>query len=91
MHRGLKSGQKVCILGGLGGVGSLAIQMTKAMGAASSADMIEGSGMDSVVNCKEQHVAEELEGKELDLVIDTVGGIDCWTAANGGLEKGGKC
>jgi NADPH:quinone reductase-like Zn-dependent oxidoreductase len=95
-HGGFKSGQKVCILGGSGGVGSLAIQMAKAMGAAhvyatgSSVDMIKGFGADTVINYKEQSVVEELKGKELDLVYDTVGGVEGWEAAKGGLKKGGK-
>lgn len=95
-HGGFKSGQTVCILGGSGGVGSLAVQMAKAMGAAhvyatgSSVDMIKGFGADTVINYKEQSVAEELKGKELDLVFDTIGGIKDCEAAKGALKKGGK-
>jgi NADPH:quinone reductase-like Zn-dependent oxidoreductase len=95
-HGGFKSGQTVCILGGSGGVGSLAIQMAKAMGAShvyatgSSVDMIKGFGADTVINYKEQSVVDELKGKKLDLVFDTVGGYDSWLAAKGGLKWGGK-
>jgi 2-methylene-furan-3-one reductase len=93
---GFKSGQTVCILGGSGGVGSLAIQMAKAMGAShiyatgSSVDMIKGFGADTVINYKDQSVADGLKGKEIDLVFDTVGGNEGWVAAQGGLKKGGK-
>jgi NADPH:quinone reductase-like Zn-dependent oxidoreductase len=92
----LESGQKVAILGGSSGVGSLAIQIAKAMGAAeiyatgSSVDMIKKLGADTVINYKEQSVVEELKGKELDLIFDCVGGIEGWEAAQGGLKKDGK-
>jgi len=95
-YGGFESGQKVCILGGTGGVGSMAVQMAKAMGAShvyatgSSVDMIKSLGADTVINYREQSVVDELKGKELDLVYDTIGGIEGWKAAQGGLKKGGR-
>lgn len=95
-HGNLESGQKVAILGGSSGVGSLAIQIAKAMGASeiyatgSSVDMIKELGADVVINYKEQSVEDELKGKELDIVFDCVGGIEGWRAAQGALKKDGK-
>jgi NADPH:quinone reductase-like Zn-dependent oxidoreductase len=96
-HGGFAEGQTVCILGGSGGVGSLAIQMAKAMGAShiyatgSSVDFIKGCGADTVINYKETNVVEALKGKDLDLIFDCAGGYDGWLAAQGGLKKkGGK-
>ena len=92
---GLKPGMKVAILGGSGGVGSLAIQIAKALGASyvyatgSSVDMIQSLGADAVINYKETSVVESLKGKELDIVFDTIGGYEGWQAAQGGLKKGG--
>jgi NADPH:quinone reductase-like Zn-dependent oxidoreductase len=94
-HGKLQAGQKVCIYGGTGGVGSLAVQMAKALGASeviatgSSVDVIKGFGADTVINYKEQSIADELKGKELDVVFDTIGGYEGWEAAKGALKKGG--
>lgn len=92
-----KSGHKVCITGGSGGVGSIAIQVAKAMGAAevwatgSSVEFIKALGADYVINYKEESVFEALKGKQFDIILDTVGGLDPWKAAQeGGLQKGGK-
>lgn len=96
-HGGLESGGRVAILGGAGGVGSLAVQMAKhSLGAShvfatgSSVEFIKGLGADTVINYREVNVEEELKGKELDLVFDTVGGIEGWQAAQGALKPGGK-
>jgi len=94
-HGKLRAGQKVAIMGGSGGVGSLAVQMAKALGAAhvyatgSAVDLIKGLGADTVINYKETSVVEAMAGLELDLVFDTVGGVDNWLAARGGLKRGG--
>ena len=93
----LKPGNKVCINGGSGGVGSIAIQVAKAMGASeiwatgSSVDFIRELGADKVINYKEESVFEALKDQQFDLIFDTVGGLDPWKAATqGGLKKGGK-
>jgi NADPH:quinone reductase-like Zn-dependent oxidoreductase len=94
-HGKLRAGQKVAILGGSGGVGSLAVQMAKALGAGhvyatgSAVDLIKGLGADTVINYKEVDVVAAMDGLELDLVFDTVGGVENWLAAKGGLKKGG--
>lgn len=92
-----KSGHKVCITGGSGGVGSIAIQVAKTVGAAevwatgSSVEFIKALGADHVINYKEDSVFAALKGKQFDVIFDTVGGLDPWKAAQeGGLKKGGK-
>lgn len=94
---GLKKGYKVCINGGSGGVGSIAVQIAKTMGAGeiwatgSSVEFIKELGADKVINYKEESVYEALKGQQFDIIFDTVGGVDPWKAAkNGGLKKGGK-
>ena len=94
-YGGLKEGMSVAILGGSGGVGSLAVQIAKALGAAhvyatgSSVEMIHSLGADTVINYTETSVVDALKGKDLDIVYDTVGGYDNWQAAQAGLKKGG--
>jgi len=96
-HGNLQSGQKVAILGGSGGVGSLAVQMAKALGAehvyatGSSVELIRNLGADTVINYREvSSIEEEMKGLDLDLVFDTVGGIENWKAAQSSLKSGGK-
>jgi len=94
-HGEFKESQKVCILGGSGGVGSLAVQIAKAMGASevwatgSDVEGIQKLGADKVINYREKSVVDELQGQELDLVFDTIGGKEGWEAAKGALKKGG--
>jgi NADPH:quinone reductase-like Zn-dependent oxidoreductase len=94
-HGKFKSGMSVCIFGGTGSVGSLAIQMAKTMGAShvyatgSSVDLLKKLGADTIINYKEQNVADALAGKDIDIVLDTVGGIEGWTTAKRCLKKGG--
>jgi NADPH:quinone reductase-like Zn-dependent oxidoreductase len=88
-------GARVGILGGSGGVGSFAIQMAKALGAAfvittsSNVEMVTNLGADEVINYREKDVVESMTGKDLDLVFDCVGGVESWNAAQQGLKKGG--
>ena len=98
LHAGkLKPGHKVCIHGGSGGVGTLAIQIAKTMGAkeiwatGSAVELIKGLGADKVINYKEESVYKALEGQQFDIIFDTVGGLAPWKAAKkGGLKKGGR-
>lgn len=95
IHGNFKEGQKVLIYGGSGGVGSLAIQMAKALGASevystgSSVDMIKGFGADVVVNYKEESLMDGLKGQDFDLVFDTIGGYEHWEVAQASMKKDG--
>lgn len=75
----LQKGQKVLIHAGSGGVGSLAIQMAKHLGAevatttsAVNAEMVKILGADVVIDYKTQKFEEELS--DYDLVLDMMGG-----------------
>jgi NADPH2:quinone reductase len=82
----IKAGQNVFINAGAGGVGHLAIQLAKIVGAnvcttASSeekADFVRSLGADMVINYKEQDFVEAImdwtDGQGVDIVMDNVGG-----------------
>ena len=78
-HIGLKPDQKILIHGGAGGIGSLAIQIAKNIGAyvattVSSEDIeyVKGLGADEVIDYKTQDFSTIL--KDYDAVFDNVGG-----------------
>ena len=87
----VKEGDKVFIGGGSGGVGSLAVQIAKALGAGeiwvtgSKVELIERFGATKVINYREEDVVEALSGQAFDAMVDTGG-----TAKQGGLKKGGR-
>ena len=92
---GFEAGKTIAVLGGSTGVGSLAIQMAKDMGAAhiystgTSKELIEGFGADTVINYRTESAMDELQGKELDVVLDCVGGIENWKIAKSALKRKG--
>ncbi|RUT90265.1 NADP-dependent oxidoreductase, partial [Mesorhizobium sp. M7A.T.Ca.US.000.02.2.1] len=78
-HGGLKSGQRVLIHGGAGGVGHLAIQFAKAAGAfvattvsAEDVVFVRELGADQTVDYKNQRFEEVVDA--VDLVFDLVAG-----------------
>lgn len=78
-HMGLQAGQKILIHGGAGGIGSMAIQLAKHLGAyvattASIAEMdfVKRLGADEVIDYKQQDFSELV--KDYDAAFDTVGG-----------------
>lgn len=78
-HGDLKSGQRVLIHGGAGGVGHLAIQFAKAAGAfvvttvaAEDFDIVRELGADQAVDYKNQRFEDEVE--DIDMVFDLVAG-----------------
>jgi len=90
----LKRGQKVLIHAGSGGVGTIAIQLAKHIGAtvattASTAntDLLKGLGADIVIDYKKDDFSTKLKG--YDLVIDTQGG-DTLKKSLRVLKPGGK-
>jgi len=78
-HAFLRANQRVLIHGGAGGVGSFAVQLAKHFGAetiatcsAGNADFVKSLGADSVLEYDRRPFEEQL--KDIDLVLDTVGG-----------------
>lgn len=78
-HGHLKRGHKVLIHAGSGGVGTLAIQIAKHLGAFVATttsefnrQLVEDLGADLVIDYQHANFAQELEG--YDLVIDMIGG-----------------
>lgn len=75
----VRPGQKVLIHAGAGGVGSIAIQLAKHLGAtvattasAANAEFVRDLGADVVIDYRAQDFEEILEG--YDLVLDSIGG-----------------
>ncbi|MFI0820501.1 NADP-dependent oxidoreductase [Streptomyces sp. NPDC021098] len=75
----VRPGQKVLIHAGSGGVGTIAIQLAKQLGAhvattasTAKADLVKGLGADIVVDYKKQAFETLLDG--YDVVLDTLGG-----------------
>ncbi len=78
-HINLQPGQKILVHGGAGGIGSLAIQLAKHLGAyvattasAEETGFVKSLGADEVVDYKNQDFSIIL--KDYDAVFDTVGG-----------------
>lgn len=75
----LQAGQKVLVHAGAGGVGSIAIQLAKHLGAhvattasGSNADFVRDLGAETVIDYRTQDFEQVLSG--YDLVLDSVGG-----------------
>jgi alcohol dehydrogenase len=92
-HLGLSKGKKILIHGGAGGIGTVAIQLAKHLGAyvattASEKDMqyVKDLGADEVIDYKKQSFEDVIH--DYDAVYDTVGG-DTYTRSFKVLKKGG--
>ncbi len=92
-HADLKSGQKILIHGGAGGIGSFAIQLAKHIGAyvattaaTDDTEFVKSLGADEVIDYKTQDFSQVL--KDLDVVFDTVGG-ETYTKSFEVLKDGG--
>jgi NADPH:quinone reductase-like Zn-dependent oxidoreductase len=90
----LKKGEKVLIHAGSGGVGTLAIQIAKHLGAhvattvsEGNMDLVKSLGADQVIDYKNQSFEDEVS--DLDLVFDMIGG-DTLNRSFATLKKGGK-
>lgn len=80
----IKAGQKVLVHGGAGGVGHIAVQIARAVGAdvyatgsASQRAVIEGYGavfIDYEASTVDEYVQQHTGGEGFDIVYDTVGG-----------------
>lgn len=90
----LKTGEKILIQGGAGGVASFAIQVAKHIGAhvvstasAANLDYVRGLGADEVIDYNAQDFTKVVSG--CDAVFDTVGG-DVATRSFAVLKPGGR-
>jgi len=89
----LQPGQRVLIQAGSGGVGTLAIQLAKHLGAevittcsARNAQLVTGLGADRVIDYREQAFVDVLS--ELDVVLESIG-PHAWRDAVRVVRKGG--
>jgi NADPH:quinone reductase-like Zn-dependent oxidoreductase len=89
----LSKGQRVLIHAGAGGVGSIAIQLAKSLGAhvtatasAGKLALLRGLGADEVIDYKSQDLATS--ARNMDVVLDTIGG-EVQEASWQTLNKGG--
>ncbi len=92
-HAKLQAGQRVLIHGGAGGIGTLAIQLAKHLGAyvattAAGDDIqyVKDLGADEVIDYQGEDFATKL--KDFDVVYDTVGG-ETYSKSYGVLKRGG--
>ena len=91
------AGSKVVVVGASGGVGHLAVQMARAMGATTvvavcsgrNAAFVQGLGATAVVDYTQGRMSAGLK-KEFDAVIDCVGGTEQWDEATRVMRPGGK-
>ncbi|ATY14554.1 NADP-dependent oxidoreductase [Amycolatopsis sp. AA4] len=90
---GVTAGDRVLIHGGGGGVGHVAIQIAKALGAqvlatasGSKREFVEGLGADEVIDYRKVDFAEAVS--DIDVVLDTLGG-DTAERSLGVLRPGG--
>ena len=90
----VKAGQKVLIHAGSGGVGSIAIQLAKSLGAtvatttsSKNSSWVKGLGADIIIDYKTMDFEQEL--KDYDVVLDTQGGKILEKSLNV-LKRGGR-
>lgn len=90
----IKAGDRVLITGGSGGSGSFAVQYAKHLGAyvytttsTSNVAWVKGLGADEVIDYKRDDFREKI--KEVDTVIDTIGGSYPWKSLHV-VKRGGK-
>lgn len=92
-HMHVHEGQKILIHGGAGGIGHLAVQLAKSLGAYVAAtaktqdrEFVKNLGADEVIDYKTEKFQDMV--KDFDGVFDTVGG-ETTTASFTVLKKGG--
>jgi len=92
-HFKLQSGQKILIHGGAGGIGTIAVQIAKSIGAyvvttatGDGLDFVKKLGADQIIDYKKENFEEILS--DYDAVFDTVGG-ETYQKSFKVLKKGG--
>ena len=93
-HLKIAPGQRVLIHGGAGGVGSVAVQLAKHLGArvattvsADDISFVRGLGADIVIDYRTQKFEDAVTG--VDAVLDTIGG-ETYVRSFKALKKGGR-
>lgn len=93
----IKEGQKVLVIGGSGGTGSVGIQLAKHFGcyvvtvcSGRNEDFVKEIGADKVVDYTKEDWGEALQGQDFDVIYDCIGGEDVWSKAPKVLKKGGQ-
>lgn len=95
----VRAGDRVLVLGGSGGVGSLVVQLARRAGAAyvaatsTQGEMLRGLGVDRVVDYREEDWAAvaEFRAERFDVVIDCAVGRAAWENPGlGSVVKNGK-
>lgn len=94
---GVGQGSRVCILGASGGVGTFAVQIAKALGAAQVVGVCSGRNMafvrslgaDAVVDYTAATPRQILGDRSMQVVLDCVGGKKQWREATQLLVPGG--
>lgn len=89
-------GHKVLVLGGAGGVGTLAVQLGKRLGAhvactcsSRHTDLMQRLGADFVIDYTAAKWNELLRGENFDTVVDCVGARDSWKLSQEVLSPSG--
>lgn len=78
----LQPGEKLLIHGGTSGIGTMGLQMAKAMGATvyatvgsdKKADFLKEMGLEKIINYKSEAFEEVLKDEKIDVILDMVGG-----------------
>jgi len=95
---GVGEGSRICIIGASGAVGSFAVQIAKALGAAhvvgvcseKNGAFVSSLGADATVDYTTTKLHEAIRDRSVEVVIDCVGGRDRWLDAQRVLTPGGK-
>jgi NADPH:quinone reductase-like Zn-dependent oxidoreductase len=98
----LAAGETVLVMGASGGIGSMAIQISKLMeanviaaaGRDSSLEAVVELGADAAINYSKEDITEQVErftdGKGVDVVCENVGDPKLWPQAFQSLAVGGR-
>lgn len=95
---GVGPGSRVCVVGASGGVGTFAVQIARALGAAHvvgvcsdrNRDLVLSLGADATIDHRTTTLAEAVTDRSLDIVVDCVGGREQWLQARRVLRPGGR-